>query len=100
MENLPDRDVLMNTLRAFKQRRADYYGLTDIGFFGSVARGQAGGGSDIDIVFRTRQPNLFLTAHMRQELEELFGRHVDVIRLRSRMNPELKKEIQRDACFV
>jgi len=37
---------------------------------------------------------------MRQELEELMGYRVDIIRLRSHMNPRLKARIQREACYV
>jgi len=49
----------------------------------------------VDIFFETEQPNLFKTAHLRLELEELLGLPVDLVRLRNNMNPKLKLNIQK-----
>jgi len=100
MEASLKRDDVLAALSRFKRARAAEYGITRIGVFGSVARGEASESSDIDVVFETDTPNLFRTSHLRQELEELMGRHVDVIRLRERMNPRLKARIQREARYV
>ncbi len=94
------RDNVLATLRSFKKNRGESYGIKKIGVFGSVARGESEPDSDIDIVYETDTPNLFRASHMRQELEELMGRHVDVIRLRSHMNPRLKARIQQEAYYV
>jgi len=94
------QDDVLDMLRRFKESRGASYGITRIGVFGSVARGEPGPGSDIDIVYETDAPNLFRASHMRQELEVLMGRHVDVIRLRAHMNPRLKARIQREARYV
>lgn len=94
------RDDVLAALRRFKDARAAAYGVTRIGIFGSVARDEADEDSDVDIVFETNTPNLFRTAHLRQELEELIGHHVDIIRLRERMNPRLKARIAQEANYV
>ena len=100
MNKAIERDNVLAILRSFKENRGESYGITKIGVFGSVARGEPGPDSDIDIVYETNTPNLFRASHMRQELEELMGYRVDIIRLRSHMNPRLKARIQREAYYV
>ncbi len=63
-------------------------------------RAQAHEDSDVDVVFETSEPNLFRTSRMKQELEQLLARRVDVVRLRERMNPGLKKRILQEARYV
>ncbi|MDN5935873.1 MAG: nucleotidyltransferase family protein [Nitrosospira sp.] len=100
MSNAIQRDDVLAILRRFKEVCGESYGIARIGVFGSVARGDPKPDSDIDIVYETDMPNLFRASHMRQELEALMGRHVDVIRLRPHMNPKLKARIQREARYV
>ena len=92
-------DVLAR-LKMFKESRQAEYSLRSLGIFGSFARGQAQKDSDVDVVFETSEPNLFRTSRMKQELEELLARRVDVVRLRERMNPRLKQRILREARYV
>ncbi len=68
--------------------------------FGSVARDEAGEESDVDVVYATDSPNLFRAARMRQELEAILHRPVDVVRWRERINPRLKARIAREAVYV
>jgi hypothetical protein len=91
-------DVLAR-LKMFKECRQAEYSLRSLGIFGSFARGQAQEDSDVDVVFETSEPNLFRTSRMKQELEELLARRVDVVRLRERMNPRLKQRILREARY-
>jgi predicted nucleotidyltransferase len=92
-------DVLAR-LKMFKESRQAEYSLRSLGIFGSFAREQAQEDSDVDVVFETSEPNLFRTSRMKQELEELLARRVDVVRLRERMNPRLKQRILREARYV
>ena len=55
---------------------------------------------DVDIVFETDVPNLFRTSAMKLNLEELLGRHVDVLQLRGLTNPRLKARVKREAAYV
>ena len=99
-EAVQTREEILALLKTFLERRREEYSLTSIGVFGSVARGEAGSGSDVDIVFETSEPNLFRTATMKQDLEELLGRSVDVLQLRGLTNPRLKARVERDAVYV
>lgn len=96
----PRKSEVLEILRLHKTELADAYGITSLGVFGSVARDDAKEESDIDIVFEMEVPNLFRTVRMKQRLETLLRRHVDVIRWRKDINPCLKSRIARDACYV
>ncbi|MFP4030622.1 MAG: nucleotidyltransferase family protein [Desulfococcaceae bacterium] len=101
MKNQPlHPSELQQILRECKQRFAERYHVQKLGFFGSYARGEAGRESDVDVVFTTEKPDLFLTSAMRQDLEERLNRRVDVIRLRETMNPRLKARILKEAIYV
>jgi len=94
------RAAVLEDLRRFKQARGADFRLNWLGVFGSVARDEAGAESDVDIVFETDDPNLFRTAHLRQELEDWLGCPVDIVRLRPKMNAALRERILREARYV
>ncbi len=93
-------DRLHTLLVKFKELRGSDYGLSKLGYFGSYANSTATKDSDIDIIFDTDTPNLFLTVMMKQDLEELFGCRVDVLQLRGLKNTRLKKRIEKEAVYV
>jgi hypothetical protein len=95
----PDEEVFV-LLEKFMESQKSEYKLVSLGVFGSVARGEARDDSDVDIVFETTEPNLFRTSRMKQDLEQLLSRPVDIVRLRERMNPRLKQRILQEARFV
>ena len=94
----PDR--LHMLLAAFKKRHGEQYKLRALGYFGSYARGAATPESDVDILFDTDAPNLFMTAMMKQDLEKLLGRPVDLLQVRGLTNRRLKERIEKEAVYV
>ena len=99
-ETAQSREKVLALLKAFMERQRSEYNLISLGVFGSFARGEAQSDSDVDIVFDTDAPNLFMTAMMKQDLEELLGRPVDVLQLRGLTNPRLKARIEKEAVYV
>ena len=95
-----DRKVIIKKLKQFKKDSQKKYRIKSLGIFGSVARGEINEKSDIDIVIEISEPNLFLIVELKEELEKQLHQHVDIIRKRERMNPFLKKRIERDAIYV
>lgn len=93
-------DTLQTLLTDFRKKHGDRYDLTALGYFGSYARGEAQPDSDLDIVFQSDKPNLLKTAILKQELEEIMGCSVDLVRWRETMNPSLKVRIEEEAYYV
>ncbi|SRR5216684_2691228 len=93
-------EQLRALLKAFKEQHAEEYHLRALGYFGSYARNEATPDSDVDVVFQTDRPDLFITAMLKQDLEIFLDHTVDVVRLRDAMNPRLKARIEREATYV
>ena len=57
------------------------YGLAELAVFGSVARGDAGPGSDVDLLFALAPDARlgFAMFDLEDELTEIFGRPVDLL---------------------
>ena len=87
-------------LRKYLSTKADAYGITKIGIFGSVARNEQTEDSDVDVCVEMKMPDLFTMVHIKEELQELFGKPVDIVRLRKNMNPMLLKQIKRDGIYA
>ena len=94
------RDEILTILREFKRDYAEKYGILEIGIFGSFARDEAREDSDLDICIKTRTPNPFLLVHIEEDLEGRVHKHVDIIRVRERMNPYLRERIEKDGRYV
>jgi uncharacterized protein len=93
------RETVLHVLNAQKQELAIKYGVTRLGIFGSVARDQATDASDVDIVV-DMPPDLFQMVHMKEELEQLLGVSVDLIRLHKHMNASLRNRIDDEAIYI
>jgi predicted nucleotidyltransferase len=93
------RDDVLRELRLRKDHWQNRYGVVRIGVFGSMARGEAGGENDVDVVVQMA-PNLFLRSALKAELSDLLGMPVDVVRYRKGMNKGLKKRIDQEAHYV
>ncbi|WP_353662881.1 nucleotidyltransferase domain-containing protein [Hydrogenimonas sp. SS33] len=75
------------------------YGVTAIGFFGSYARDEATEKSDIDI-FVEMPPKLSSLVAVKEMIEKDLDKPVDLVRLWDRMNPYLKRRIEREGIRV
>jgi hypothetical protein len=95
-----DRDAVLHELGKRKSEFELRYGVTRLGIFGSVARGEMRDDSDVDVVVEMREPDLFFLVHIQETLEQDLKRSVDVIRYRPRMNKYLKARIDREALYV
>jgi predicted nucleotidyltransferase len=78
----------------------DKYGVSRVGIFGSVARGMHTSESDIDICIEMQQPDMMAFVGVYSDLEHLFGKKVDVVRISKYTNPILKKRIEQEAIYV
>jgi uncharacterized protein len=99
MVAIDSKDEVLALLCTLKPDLAERFAINQIGIFGSVARNEARQDSDIDVVVHM-QPDMLKRVRLKAELEQAFGREVDVIRYRDSMNPYLKARIDRDVIYV
>jgi predicted nucleotidyltransferase len=97
----PDLATVMRDLRAHGEvlkRR----GVTGLWVFGSVARGDAGADSDVDLVaeFDPSVPlSLVGLASLRAELSDLLGAPADLVE-RGTLHPAVREAVEREAVRV
>ena len=95
-----ERDEVLRAIMGFRDLKQDEFGIVRIGVFGSIARDEITSASDVDIVVELDHPDLFALVGIKQELEELLHRPVDIVRYRKRMNAYLKRQIEQEAVYV
>ncbi len=91
---------IIEILRNYKKEYAEQYGILTIGVFGSIARGEGKEDSDVDVVLRITEPDLFMLAGIKNDLEERLHRPVDIVTYRENMNPFLKKRIDKEVVYA
>lgn len=83
--------------RIMIRRVAAKHGAHHVRIFGSVARGEAGPQSDIDLlVNKAAETTPWFPAGLILELEELLGRDVDIV-TESGLSPHLRERILQEA---
>jgi uncharacterized protein len=91
MNGLSDED------RKAIARLAAVHGATNVRVFGSVARGQAGSTSDLDILV-TLAPgrSLLDLIAIKQDVEDILHREVDIVTERS-LSPYIREQVLKEA---
>ncbi|MDR1747409.1 MAG: nucleotidyltransferase domain-containing protein [Tannerella sp.] len=90
----------ITVLQRYKQEHAKQYGIERIGIFGSVALGTHRADSDVDVCVEISKPDMFFLIGIRDDLQEIFHRKVDIVRLRENMNPFLRENINKTAIYA
>jgi predicted nucleotidyltransferase len=93
------RDEVLARLRA---HRADLEAMnvTSIALFGSVARGEAGSDSDVDVLIETGWGvSYFDLVHIEDALQNILGSDVDLV-TRGELHPALKDRILGEAVYA
>ncbi len=75
------------------------YHVRELSVFGSIARGEAGPRSDVDLLvaFESNAPvTLFTLFDLQSELSRVIGRHVDLVP-KDGLKPALRSDVLRDA---
>jgi len=90
-------EQLLREKRDEIQRIGVRHGVRNIRIFGSVARGEAQEGSDIDILVDTGpETSTWFPAGLVLDLEELLGCKVEVVTEKG-LNPHLKERVLEEA---
>ena len=91
---------ILDYLAKHKEQFQKLYSVKRIGIFGSFARNEATPNSDIDIVVDLEKSTMFGLVAIKNDIEEYFQTHVDIVQIRDRMNKLLKKRIEKEAIYV
>ena len=96
------RDEILKILRAHRDELRRRFGVKSLAVFGSVARGEAGPESDVDIVVEfdpQAHVGLFKMVELKEFLEKVLGCPVDVVTLDG-LRPWMRNRVQREAIHV
>jgi uncharacterized protein len=92
---LPD---ILDVLRAQMPLLREKYAVSELGVFGSFARGEQREGSDVDVLVAFSQtPSLLDLAGIKNDLEDVMGVEVDVVMrdaLKRYIAPFVLREVQ------
>ena len=95
-----NRDEVLNILRTHKPTLAERFGVTSLALFGSFARDQATGKSDVDILVRFDRPATSKSYFGVQfYIEDMLGRTVDLVTDKA-LRAELRPYVEREALDV
>lgn len=93
-------DELRQVLLLQKQSLCEKYQITEIGIFGSYARGEETEASDIDIlVDYETAPTFIMLVELRDYLSQLFGLKVDVI-TKNGLKPRIRDRVLAEAIYI
>ena len=95
-----ERDRILDILRVFNVNSDDMYGIECLALFGSVARNEQNADSDIDILISLKTPSLYLYAELKNDLESVLRRDVDIVSAKSKLREEFRESISEDLIYV
>ena len=94
------RQEVLSTLQAQRAALHDRFGVARLLLFGSVARDEAGHGSDVDLLVEFDKPvGLFSFLELQEHLEALLGCGVDLGTPNS-LKPRLRDRVMTEAVHV
>lgn len=93
-------DELRQLLSLQKQSLCENYQITEIGIFGSYARGEQTELSDVDILvdYKTA-PTFIMLVELRDYLSQLFGLKVDIV-TKNGLKPRIRDRVLSDAIYI
>lgn len=97
-----DKQQVVEQLQSQKKYLQETFGLTKIGLFGSVSRGDNRDNSDIDILFEidnTKKFSMFQYLKLNKFLQENLHSPIDLVR-ESTIKEAVKPYIQKDIIYV
>ncbi len=87
-------------LSLHKRQLCSQFNVSQIGVFGSYARGEQRKGSDIDILVEfSNAPGLLGFIRLENRLEEILGGKVDLVRKKA-IRPEFRQAILSEVVYV
>lgn len=95
-----DRDYVLSVLKVYYSCNKDRFGIERMGLFGSFARNEARPDSDVDIIISLKQPNIFAYSIISQQLETVFGRHIDLISEKAILKDSFRSRVEKEVIYA
>lgn len=93
-------DELRQILSLQKQSLCENYQITEIGIFGSYARGEETEASDIDIlVDYETAPTFIMLVELKDYLSQLFELKVDIV-TKNGLKPRIRERVLAEAIYI
>jgi predicted nucleotidyltransferase len=93
------REEIKETLKKAKPILQEKFKVKEIGIFGSYVRGEESEESDVDILVEFSEPVGWEFIDLKEFLEEILGRKVDLVTVRA-LKPQLRDKILKGIIFV
>ena len=94
------KNKILEILRGHRDELRKRFGVKSLAVFGSVARGEAGPESDVDILVEFEGRATFdRYIGLKFFLEDLLGRRVDLV-TRKALKPRMRPYVEREAIYV
>ena len=93
------RQGLDDTLKRYKPFLAEQFKVKEIGIFGSYSRGEESEKSDVDILVDFYEPIGWEFIDLKEFLEEILGRQVDLATPRA-LRPQLREKILEEVTYI
>ena len=94
------KEKYLEDIKKFKEGFAQKFGILSIGIFGSVARDEHQPESDLDVFVELQEPDPYIMFDIRENLEQICGCKVDLLRLRKDLRSLLLKRIEQDGIYA
>ena len=95
-----NRKNIIKLIEKYKNETKYKNNIRRIGIFGSYAREEDSDSIDIDVFVDLISPKMFDMIGIKQDLENLTKRNIDIEMLRERMNHFLKAKIEKEGIYV
>jgi hypothetical protein len=93
-------DEVSRALHGHLDELKESYAVSEIGIFGSFARGEQRDGSDVDVLVEFARPIGFVTfIRLENRLQEILGRKVDLV-TRKALKPYIGRHILDEVRYV
>ena len=99
MKKIETKNIIA-ALKYYKSNSIFRDRIRELGLFGSFASNTSSKISDIDIFLKLEPTRMFDLIGIKEDLEKLLHKKVDIVVIRKSMNPYLKKQIENYGIYV
>ncbi len=95
-----EKNQIISILANYKTNSKYKRVIKEIGLFGSYSKDSHSKNSDVDIFLKLEPARMFDLIEIKNNIEELLNKKVDIVLLKNSMNPYLKKQIKNYGIYV